>query len=51
MDNKGDKILHCPCCGKAFPFRIVRLEGAMEVSVRCPKCKNVSEISLKDINL
>lgn len=50
MDNMKDEILHCPCCGKSFPMRIKRLEGTLEISVRCPNCKRISEVSLKDIN-
>lgn len=51
MDNKSDGTLHCPYCGKTLPIRIVRLEGHLQVSVRCAKCKQISEVSLKDINL
>ncbi len=51
MDNRKEEILHCPCCGKSFPVRIKRLEGELEISVRCPNCKRISEISLKDIKL
>lgn len=51
MANGKEEILHCPYCGKAFPLRIKRLEGKVELSVRCPHCKKISEISLKDINL
>jgi phage FluMu protein Com len=50
MDNRKDEILHCPCCGKAFPVRIKTLDGQLLISVRCPNCKRISEISLKDIN-
>lgn len=50
MDNGKEEILHCPRCGKSFPMRIKRLEGELVISVRCPNCKHISEISLKDIN-
>lgn len=50
MDNGKEEILHCPRCGKSFPVRIKRLEGELVISVRCPNCKHISEISLKDIN-
>lgn len=50
MDNRKEEILHCPCCGKSFPVRIKKLNGDVVISVRCPNCKRISEVSLKDIN-
>lgn len=46
--NKGAQI-NCPLCGKPFPVRVKKLDGWLHLSVRCPHCKRVSNIELKDI--
>ncbi len=51
MDDKKATQIVCPLCGKQFPVRVLRLEGRLHISVRCPHCKRVSEIKLQDINL
>ena len=47
-DNKGVQI-NCPLCKKPFPVRVQELSGRLRLSVRCPNCKRISEISLQDI--
>lgn len=45
-EKKYTKIV-CPRCGKAFPVRIISLNGTLRYSVRCPECKKVSEITIE----
>lgn len=45
---KGVQIT-CPLCKKPLPVRVQELEGKVRVSVRCPNCKQISEIALQDI--
>ena len=47
-ENTGVQIV-CPICKKQFPVRVQSLEGRLRLSVRCPHCKKISEISLRDI--
>ena len=52
MEAKTDKNgvqITCPVCRKTFPVRVQRLEGRLSLSVRCPHCKRISEITLQDI--
>lgn len=46
--NSGVQI-SCPLCGKPFPVRVQSLDGVLLLSVRCPHCKRVSEMRLRDI--
>ena len=47
-DNRGVQI-NCPLCKKPFPVRVQELVGSLRLSVRCPHCKRISEITLRDI--
>lgn len=47
-ENSGVQI-SCPLCKKPFPVRVQKLEGKLHLSVRCPHCKRISEITLQDI--
>ena len=52
MDEKAEKKgvqISCPRCKKTFPVRVQELVGSVRISVRCPHCKCISEIALKDI--
>lgn len=46
--NKGVQV-SCPYCGKTLPVRVQELEGRLRLSVRCPHCKRVGEMSIQDI--
>ena len=46
--NKGVQI-SCPLCKKPFPVRVQSLTGRLQLSVRCPHCKRISELTLTDI--
>lgn len=51
MDSREKATqITCPLCGKQLPVRVLRLEGELNLSVRCPSCKRVSEIKLQDIS-
>lgn len=46
--NTGVQIT-CPLCKKPFPVRVQALTGRLQLSVRCPHCKRISELTLRDI--
>lgn len=47
-DRRYRKVV-CPMCGKAFPVRILELNGTLRYSLRCKECGGESEIEIKDI--
>lgn len=46
-DEKSYTKVVCPCCGKAFSVRILELHGKLRMSLRCPDCKRISEVSVE----
>ena len=47
-EDRGVQV-RCPFCGKQLPVRVKELTGRLTISVRCPGCKRVGEITLQDI--
>lgn len=54
MDKSAEKKgvqINCPLCKKPFPVRVQELSGKVRLSVRCPHCKRISEITLLDTQI
>ena len=51
MKNEDNAVqVRCPLCGKMIPVRVMELRGSLRLSIRCPQCKRVSSLELKDIS-
>ncbi|MEZ3418354.1 MAG: hypothetical protein K1V99_03155 [Bacteroidales bacterium] len=49
-DRRYRKVV-CPMCGKAFPVRILELNGTLRYSLRCKECGGESNRVLETIRV